>query len=246
MKHLFLFISMFIIAFPIYLFGNQLGKPEIRNIKIENQGDSVLFVYFDLVGYKKNERFDIVLDAKFQAGKKVEVLNLSGDLVGVFGGNSKQLKWAISKDIYDFNGFLSLKLKFNSTLGNTFQSETKLVKVFVNNAIEEAENIDPENDLLAEIEWIKPDSRNLAVTQKLFSIQACIFPKNEISEVNLYLNNQFVPNTRGFKPIDGNCKMAVKNEFELNDGLNEIRLEVIDKEGVKTESFILVSYTKKE
>jgi len=53
-----------------------------------------------------------------------------------------------------------------------------------------------------------------------------------------------VPNTRGFKPIEGNCKIAVKNEFELNEGLNEIRLEIIDKQGNKTENFILVTYTK--
>lgn len=244
MKHLIFIANLLLFTFPIYLFGNQTNKTEIRNLKILNEGDSVLAIYFDIVNFKKAEHFDIELNAKFQAGKSIDVLALSGDLFGISGGNGKKIRWNISKDIYDFNGFLSLKLKLTSTLGNSFQTEAKLVKVFVDNAVEETENLDPNNELLSDIEWIKPNTRNTTVTQKQLSIQACIRSKTEVSEINLYLNNKFVPNTRGFKPIDGNCKMAVKNEFELNEGLNEIRLEIIDKQGNKTENFILVTYTK--
>ena len=240
MKNIKLISLLLLFILPQFVFPNAGSKAIIQNLRVKNINDSILIISYDIVKSKRNESFDVTLEAKFQAGKNIDIQTFSGDVGKTKAGISKTIKWNISKDIYNFNGFLNIKLKAKSSLGKFLSTNSKLVRVQIEKEYIELENQDPNNKLLADIQWIVPETRSLTVTEKEFSIHVCVSSKIKIQGIYIFINNDLVISDRGFKPISGNCPNTVKKDFDLVEGLNEIRLEIIDKQGNKTESFLLV------
>ncbi len=240
MKNTKLFFLILLFLLPQFVFSNAGSKALIQNLRVKNINDSILIISYDIVKSKRNENFDVKLEAKFQAGEIINIQTLSGDIGKTKAGISKTIKWNISKDIYNFNGFLNIKLKAESSLGKLLSTNSKLVRVQIEKEYIELENQDPNNELMADIEWIMPETRSLTVTEKEFSIHVCVSSKINIAQIYIFINDTLIINDRGFKPISGNCPNTVKKKFDLVDGLNEIRLKIIDKNGIKTESFLLV------
>lgn len=233
-------ILFLLFLLPQFVFPNLGSKATIQNFKVENINDSILIISYDILKAKRNESFDIKLEAKFQAGEYIEIQTISGDYGQIKAGISKKIKWNISKDIYDFDGFLNIKIKAQSSQEKLLSTNSKLVKVLIEKEYIELENIDPENELLADIQWINPSERSLTVREPEFAIQVCVNSKIKIAEINVLINNVLIINDRAFKPILDKCPNTIKKNFNLTEGLNEIRLEIIDKNGIKTESFLLV------
>lgn len=237
-NRLILFFLLFLSSQVI--FSNSITTASIQNLQVQNINDSLLIISYDIVKAKKGQIFDVRLEAKFQAGKNIDIQSISGAIGTTTSSLSKTIKWDISKDIYEFNGFLKLTLRAESFSGNVISSNSKLVHVHIEKQFVEIENIDPTNESLADIHWILPEKRSLTVSEKRFSIHACVSSKIKISKIDILINNQLIISDRGFKPILNNCPNTIKKDFDLVEGLNEVRLKIIDEKGQETESFLLI------
>jgi len=101
------------------------------------------------------------------------------------------------------------------------------------------EEIIEEEILPNEIVWQTPEYDYTTTSEKLFKIQACINTSENLESINIYNNGELLEH--GQLGNTSMCKFSLKEEINLSEGKNNLKIEVVTDKG-KFEQEVVVEY----
>ena len=82
--------------------------------------------------------------------------------------------------------------------------------------------------------WISPARQNLKTDIGTYSIQLCLKSEAELFKLRVILNNETFDEINDIKGLDKKCSYTYIKNVELQEGKNELRIEMEDQFGVST------------
>lgn len=93
--------------------------------------------------------------------------------------------------------------------------------------------------------WISPAQQNLKTDIGTFSLQLCLKSEADLVDLKVMLNDQVFDEIEDIKVLDKKCSYTYIKNIELQEGKNELQIEVEDKFGVSTFKRTLLYQTRK-
>ena len=164
----------------------------------------------------------------------------------------------------------SLSFTPNNYIGNIAQNESKTVEISISSGIsledgtasfklvaQEANNYDSppkmfdlrvkSKDVPLAVNWYYPVMEQTTVNKANYTIKACILSSKPIMKADVYINNQKIENTRGFKLLKStNCNNYIEKEITLQKGENRVKIVVQNTESTISSEERIITYSDVE
>jgi len=161
----------------------------------------------------------------------------------------------------------SLSFSPNTYIGNIAPKESKTVEITLSSGIslndgtanfefiaQEANNYDSKpktfdvqvkaKNVPLAVNWYYPVMDKTTVNESKYTLKACILSSKPIMSVDIYINNQKIEDTRGFKLLKSNtCNNYLEKEIELQKGDNRIKIVVKNTQSTVTSEERTITYT---
>ena len=134
--------------------------------------------------------------------------------------NQKTINVNIPTRTNDVEYFIQQNIELNAGTNNLelkiITDKTTFEKIIAINVKEALPN---------EIVWQRPYETNITTSDKYIEIKACINTSEQLEKIYLYNNNELIEH--GKLSSSSYCKYVLNEEIKLNEGENEIKIEVI-------------------
>jgi hypothetical protein len=91
------------------------------------------------------------------------------------------------------------------------------------------------NGISPTITWISPETYETSLTEKMYSVKVGIKSQGQLKSADLYLNEDLVGESRGFKPATGSgFDKVVERELSLSPGDNIVKIVAVSMDEVTT------------
>ena len=85
------------------------------------------------------------------------------------------------------------------------------------------------------ITWISPETYETSLTEKMYSVKVGIKSQGQLKSADLYLNEDLVGESRGFKPATGSgFDKVIERELTLSPGDNIVKVVAVSMDDVTT------------
>ena len=85
------------------------------------------------------------------------------------------------------------------------------------------------------ITWISPETYETSLTEKMYSVKVGIKSQGQLKSADLYLNEDLVGESRGFKPATGSgFDKVIERELTLSPGDNIVKIVAVSMDDVTT------------